>query len=157
MKRNRLYIALIFILVAFDQITKFLVVKNIPIHSTKTVIPSFFNLIHVQNRGAIFGFFSRSSSSWVFIVLTALSLIALGLVIFYFLKTSSSERGMKISLSLVLAGALGNLIDRIFRGFVVDFLDFIIIKWHWPTFNIADSCISIGAALLFILFFFRRR
>lgn len=80
----------------------------------------------------------------------------MGLVIYYFFKTPSSERLLKVSLSLILAGALGNLIDRVFRGYVIDFLDLYVKGWHWPSFNLADSCISIGALLLIYIFFFKK-
>jgi signal peptidase II len=156
MKRHSPFLILILLLVALDHITKYFVVKNIGLHTSKVVIPGFFNLTQVQNRGAIFGFFSRSSSPWVFVVLTVLSVVAFALIIYYFFGISPSDRWMKLSLSLVLAGATGNLLDRIIRGYVIDFLDFYVKGWHWPTFNVADSCISVGAVLLFILFFFRR-
>jgi len=83
-------------------------------------------------------------------------MVALGLVIYYFIITPAAERGMKISLTLILAGALGNLIDRVFRGYVIDFLDFYAGKWHWPFFNGADSSITVGAALL-LIFFVKRK
>jgi signal peptidase II len=89
-------------------------------------------------------------------MLTLASLAALAFVIFYFFKTPTSERLMKISLSLILAGALGNLIDRIFRGYVIDFLDFYVKKWHWPSFNISDASITIGAFIIIFIFFFRK-
>jgi signal peptidase II len=90
-------------------------------------------------------------------LLTLTSLAALALVVYYFFKTPPDEKLMKISLSFILGGALGNLADRIFRGYVVDFMDFYVKKWHWPSFNVADSCITIGAILLIFLFFFKRR
>jgi signal peptidase II len=120
------------------------------------LIPGFFNITVIHNKGAIFGFFSQTGNQLVYVLLTLASFAALGLVVYYFFKTPPAEKLMKISLSLVLAGALGNLIDRIFRGYVIDFLDFYVEKWHWPFFNVADSCITIGACLL-ILVFFRRK
>jgi signal peptidase II len=113
-------------------------------------------LVHIRNKGAIFGFFSQSGNIWVFVLLTLASLAALGLVIYYFFKTPPNEKILKISLSLILAGAVGNLIDRVFRGSVIDFLDFSVKGWHWPSFNLADSCISIGALLLVFVFLFKR-
>jgi signal peptidase II len=80
----------------------------------------------------------------------------LALVIYYFFKTSASERGLRLALSLIMAGALGNQIDRVGRGYVIDFLDFHIKNRHWPFFNIADSCISLGAFLLLILLLVRK-
>jgi signal peptidase II len=79
-----------------------------------------------------------------------MSLTALGLVIYYFVKVPTSERLLKFTLALVMAGALGNLFDRVTKGYVVDFLDFYIGSYHWPAFNIADSAIFVGAALLIV-------
>ncbi len=151
-----IYFVIITILLAIDQITKAAIFKSINPYSTRTVIPEFFDLVHVQNKGAIFGFFSNADSSFIFILLTLFSLAALGLVVYYFIKTPVSEKLMNISLSLILAGALGNQVDRIMRGYVIDFLDFEFWGWHWPSFNVADSCISTGAVLLIFIFFFKR-
>lgn len=156
MKKRVFYFVLIAILLISDLVTKVLIARNIAINSSIEVIPNFLHLVHIRNRGAIFGFFSQSGNIWVFILLTLASLAALGLVIYYFFKTSPSEKFLKISLSLILAGALGNLIDRVFRGSVIDFLDFSVKGWHWPSFNVADSCITIGALLLVFVFLFKR-
>ncbi len=156
MNRRLLYPIIIVVLLSFDQLTKAIIARSIPFQSSKSVIPGFFNLTHIRNRGAIFGFFSHSESRILFIFLTLVSLVALGLVIYYFFKTPSTQRFMKISLSVILAGALGNLIDRVFRGYVIDFLDFYIKNWHWPSFNVADSCITVGAFLLIFVLVFKR-
>lgn len=156
MKQQAIYLALSLTLVALDQISKFLIDRGIALYENVTVIPGFFNLTHIHNSGAIFGIFSRNPSRLTSILLPVLSLAALALVIYYFLKTPPSEKLMKISLTLILAGALGNQIDRFLRGYVIDFLDVYIKNWHWPTFNVADSCISCGAVLLILTFIFRR-
>lgn len=156
MKKRVFYFVLIAVLLISDQVTKALIARNIAINSSIEILPNFLHLVHIRNRGAIFGFFSQSGNIWVFILLTLASLTALGLVIYYFFKTSPSEKFLKISLSLILAGALGNLIDRVFRGSVIDFLDFSVEGWHWPSFNVADSCITIGALLLVFAFLFKR-
>lgn len=139
-----------------DQLAKVIIARNIPLYSNIHIIPGFFNLTHIRNRGAIFGFFSQSGSRAIHLLLLAASLAALVLIIYYFLKVSPDKKMIKISLSLILAGALGNLFNRCIQGYVVDFLDFYIKNWHWPVFNVADSCISIGAFLLVIIFFFKR-
>jgi signal peptidase II len=156
MKRNPFYFVFILLLILADQVTKSLVARSLPLYRSHRIIPGFFNLTRIHNRGAIFGFFSQDGRPFVHLILAAASLSALILVIYYFFKTPPSDRLMKLALSLILAGALGNLIDRIFRGHVIDFLDFYIGRHHWPFFNVADSCISIGACLL-ILVFFRRK
>ncbi len=155
MKKTWFYLALIGVLVVVDQVSKWMVLRGVRPYSSVVIIPGFFNITHIHNRGAIFGAFSQVGNPTVYIVLTLASLFALGLVIYYFIITPAAERGTKISLTLILAGALGNLIDRVFRGYVIDFLDFYARKWHWPFFNVADSCITIGAILL--LFFFIKR
>lgn len=156
MKKTSLYFILIAFLIAADQLTKYLVTKKVALHSTVPVIPGFFNITRIHNRGAIFGAFGQIGSPIAYIALTLASLTALGLVIYYFVRTPASDRGLKIALSLILAGALGNLADRLFRGYVVDFLDFYVSRWHWPFFNVADSCITIGAGLLLFFLLIRR-
>ena len=156
MNRKSFYFLFILFFLIVDQLTKFIISRSIGLNNSLSVIPGFFDLVHVRNKGAIFGSFSRSGSQLVHILLILASLVALALVIYYFFKTAISEKLLKISLSLILAGALGNLIDRIFRGYVIDFLDFSIKGWHWPSFNVADSCISIGALLLIFILFFKR-
>ncbi|TEU06529.1 MAG: signal peptidase II [Candidatus Aminicenantes bacterium] len=156
MIRKGQYFLVVVVLMGLDQLTKALIVRSITLQGSREVIPGFFNLTHVRNRGAIFGFFSHSDSRILYIFLTLVSVAALGLVIYYFFKTPVSERLMKISLSLILAGALGNLIDRLFRGHVIDFLDFYVKDWHWPSFNVADSCITVGASLLIFILIFKR-
>ncbi|MEW5899878.1 MAG: signal peptidase II [Acidobacteriota bacterium] len=156
MRKNRPYFFFISGLLVLDQVSKALVARQFPLYSTRKVIPGFFSLTHIHNKGAIFGFFSRTESQAVFLALTAASLVALGLVVYYFIKTPASEKGVKVSLSLILAGAVGNLADRLIRGYVIDFLDFHIRNKHWPFFNVADSCITVGAFLL-LVFFARRK
>ncbi|MGB6338343.1 MAG: signal peptidase II [Candidatus Aminicenantaceae bacterium] len=156
MKDNSLYFMIILLLSFVDQLTKTIVSTSFNLYESRIVIPGFFNLTYIKNRGAIFGFFSTNQSFFIYALLTLASIAALGLVVYYFYKTSSSERFLKISLSLILAGALGNLTDRLFRGAVVDFLDFYAKDWHWPFFNIADSCITVGAILLLYIFLFKK-
>jgi signal peptidase II len=89
-------------------------------------------------------------------VLAAASVVALALVVYYFVKTPGGDGLMLTALSLILAGAVGNNLDRLVRGSVVDFLDLYARGWHWPAFNVADSCISIGAVLLVIVILRRK-
>jgi signal peptidase II len=156
MRKNLSYLAFIVFLLCFDQATKWLIAREIPLFGSRKVIPGFFSLTHIRNKGAIFGFFSHSGSGFVFPALIAASLVALALVIYYFIKTPAAERGMKLALSLILAGALGNQIDRVGRGYVIDFLDLYVRNRHWPFFNVADSCITIGAILLLFMFLIRK-
>jgi len=156
MRRNIPYFLFILVMIALDQAAKFVISQTVELYESRTVIPGFFNITRIHNRGAIFGAFNQSNNQIVFLALTAASLLALGLVVFYFFKTPPSDRLMKISLALIMAGALGNLLDRITRGFVIDFLDVYIRRSHWPFFNVADSCISVGAVLMLLIFFRRK-
>lgn len=156
MKNDKFYYFLILFLLFIDQVSKTIITASLDLYESRVIVPGFFNLTYIRNRGAIFGFFAHHQSFIVYALLTLASLAALGLVVTYFYKTPSSEFFLKISLSLILAGALGNLTDRLFRGSVIDFLDFYLKDWHWPFFNVADSCITVGALLLLFIFFFKK-
>ena len=156
MKRNAPYVVLLAALLALDQATKALVARTVDLYRTITVIPGFFNITRIHNKGAIFGTFSRTDSKLVFALLTTASFAALVLVVHYFFRTPAGEKLMRVALTLIMAGALGNLFDRLVRGHVIDFLDFHIGEAHWPFFNAADSCITIGACLMLVILFRRK-
>ena len=128
--------------VAFiDLLTKFLIRSYLQVGEVISVFP-FFNLVYFLNKGISFSMFS-GASSWI---LTGIAfLICMGIC--YFLIKEKSKFS-KVCLSLVLGGAVGNIVDRIYLGAVVDFIDFYVGKWHWPAFNVADSAICIGVVLL---------
>lgn len=157
MKKKGVYFVFIFLVLVVDQAMKLWITRTVPLSVSKKIISGFFNLTHIHNRGAIFGFLGQSRSPIVFTFLMLASLVALFLVVYYFFKTSPAEKFMVFSLSLILAGALGNLTDRIFRGYVIDFLDFHIKNWHWPSFNVADASVSVGAVSLILLLIFKRK
>lgn len=156
MRKTTPYLLLVLFLFILDQITKWVIAQNIILHTSVSVIPGFFNLTHIRNKGAVFGFLAQTESPLVKNFLLLASLVALCVVIYYFLKIPSSQKFLKLSLSIILAGAMGNMVDRVGRGYVIDFLDFYVKKWHWPSFNVADSCVTVGAFLLIYLIFFRR-
>ena len=128
-----------------DQLTKFAILQNFTVNKVVEVT-SFFNLVLVHNRGAAFSFLS-DAAGWQRGLFITLALMA-SVWIIYLLRRYPQQKLFSLALSLVLAGALGNVIDRIFFGAVVDFLDFHAYGYHWPAFNVADSAISCGAALL---------
>ena len=132
-----------------DQGAKWLVAGSLRLGEVRSVIPGLFNLTHLQNRGAAFGLFADSDSPAVRAVLIAFSVAALLLVLFLLWRGVSS-RWTGWGLGLILGGALGNLLDRVRAGSVVDFLDFHLAGYHWPAFNLADSAVVIGALLLMI-------
>jgi len=156
MKKNGPYFLLAFVLVAVDQVTKAIVAGRVTLYQSIPVIPGFFNITRIHNKGAIFGTFSQAGNSLVFVLLTAASLAALGFVVYYFFKTPATDTLMKIALTLIMAGALGNQFDRLVRGHVIDFLDFYVGQAHWPFFNAADSCITVGAGLMLVVLFRRK-
>jgi signal peptidase II len=126
------------VVLSLDQLTKFLVTRNLSYHQSIPVIKGIFHLTLIHNRGAAFGILKNQVPLFIFISVFAIILI------YFHLKDNKDRKSYTIALSLVLAGALGNLIDRLFFGYVIDFLDFRI----WPVFNVADSAITIGAILL---------
>jgi signal peptidase II len=156
MTKNGPYALLAALLVVADQLTKSLVARSVDLYQSVPVIRGFFNITRVHNKGAIFGTFSQTSNSLVFGLLTAASIAALAFVVYFFFKTPSSDVLMRIALTLIAAGALGNQFDRLVRGHVIDFLDFYVGTAHWPFFNVADSCITIGAGLMLVTLFRRK-
>jgi len=129
---------IVFTILSLDQLTKFVVNKNLGLNHSLAVISGIFSITLVHNRGAAFGIFKNQF--WLFIFISVVAVI----MIYSILKDNRQNNSYAFSLSLILAGALGNLIDRISLGYVVDFLDFHI----WPVFNFADSAITIGAVFL---------
>jgi len=156
MKKHAPYFLAALGLVVLDQATKAIVARLVPLYESVPVIKGFFNITRIHNKGAIFGTFSQTDNRLVFALLTAASLAALAFVVYYFFKTPDSDRLMKVSLTLIMAGALGNQFDRLVRGHVIDFLDFYVGQAHWPFFNVADSCITIGACLMLVTLFRRK-
>jgi signal peptidase II len=135
-------------LIAADQASKAAIRASIPLYDTLEVIPGLLNLTHVLNTGAAFGFLDRFDFAYKAIVVTLLATGALGAIVFYAMTLGSETRLSRLALTLVVAGAVGNLIDRVVAGAVVDFVDVYWGTWHFWAFNVADSCISIGAVLL---------
>jgi len=147
-KKNFFYIFFIIFWLCLDHLSKYLISKFVSLYQIITVIPGFFNLTRVHNRGAIFGFLGNTSNPLALIFLNLGALFAFAIVAYYFIRTPAEMVLARISFALIISGALGNIIDRVFRGYVIDFLDFYLNKFHWPFFNLADSCITVGAILL---------
>ena len=139
------WLALAALIVAADQLAKYAAVQNLGLNQAVAVTP-FFNLILVYNSGAAFSFLS-DAAGWQRGLFIAIALIASAWIV-SLLRKYPHQRRFALALSLVLAGAVGNVIDRILIGAVIDFLDFHALGYHWPAFNVADSSITCGAALL---------
>lgn len=148
------YLILLGVLVSvivLDQFTKYLILERFRLGETLPIISDLFNLTYVQNRGAAFGLLAQTNPAFrvpFFIIVPTIALISIGYV---FRKVGNQDYKLASALSLVISGALGNLIDRLNHGFVVDFLDFHW-KWgyHFPAFNVADSAICIGVGILML-------
>ena len=131
-----------------DQLTKYVVEARIRLHEVITVIPGFFNLTHVRNKGAAFGILSDLPDFWRSAFFITVTIVAVAMIAALIRKTH--ERLLVSAFSLIAAGAVGNVIDRIRYGEVVDFIQWYVKSYYWPSFNVADSAITAGVALLAI-------
>lgn len=145
--RYRLILVLTVVLALADQAAKWLVTDSLAPHETITVT-GFFNLVHVYNYGAAFGFLNDPSSSWQRWLFAGATLVAAAAVFAVARQADAGEKALFVALGCILGGAAGNLVDRLRIGAVVDFLDFHYAGWHWPAFNVADMAICAGAALM---------
>lgn len=147
---NIIWIIIIVLIVAIDQVSKYMIIKNVSYNKMIPVINNFFYITYHENKGAAWGI--MQNKIYIFIPLT----IILSVVMVYILFRTESKM-LKLALSFIIGGAIGNLIDRISKGSVADFLDFHFGSYNFPTFNIADSFIVIGTIILaiFILFFYQ--
>jgi len=136
------------VVLILDQTTKLYVDANFRLHETVPVIRDFFHLTYVRNKGAAFGILADNAVRIPFFI--AVSIVAMLGILWYIKRIRNDQRLAIYSLSLVFSGALGNLIDRIRLGEVIDFLDVFWQRHHWPAFNVADSAITVGVTLLFI-------
>ena len=130
-------------LVSLDQLTKDLVINKLELYESKNLLP-FLNFTFVVNYGFAFGFLNSPSLNQLIVSVVILSII----LYFLYLLIKTQDHIFRFSLVLILSGALGNFLDRIIRGFVIDFIDIYISDYHWPAFNLADSWITIGFMIL---------
>lgn len=142
-------------IIVLDQLTKMLVASNLQLHDSITLINGFLNLVHVRNPGAAFGFLAKAPAWFRSVFFIAVTVVAILLILYYLKQTGADDKNQVVALSFIFAGAVGNLIDRIRLGEVIDFIDVYISTHHWPAFNVADSAISVGAFLLLISLFIR--
>ena len=137
-------------IVVLDQITKALVKARLPAHESVTVIPGFFDLTHVRNTGAAFGMLDNVDFAYKPVVMVLVALVALAAVAAYAMSLPPTQRAARYGLALILGGAIGNLIDRATMGYVVDFVDVYWQGFHFWAFNVADSAITVGVALMLL-------
>jgi signal peptidase II len=137
-------------IVILDQLVKAVVVATLPLYSATTVIPGLLDFVHVRNAGVAFGLMNTLDHPQRGVLTSALALVALASIVFYSRYVQPHERVARFGLSLILGGAIGNLIDRLRQGYVVDFVDFYFRGWHFWAFNVADAAITVGAILVCI-------
>jgi len=148
MRSRAFYFWVAGVVVALDQATKALVDRLMSLHESRTLIEGLLQLTYVRNRGAAFGLFSDASLPYQSLLLSVLGLAALLAIAVYAWRLPAGSRLPRTGLALIMGGALGNLLDRVRLGYVIDFVDAYWGPHHWPAFNAADSAISIGVSLL---------
>jgi len=137
-------------IVILDQISKAYIDRAFRLHESVPIIPDLFSITYVRNPGAAFGLFAQQGEQFRFVLFSTISIIALLLLAMMIYQTPKEDRWQMSSLSLLVGGAIGNILDRIRMGEVIDFLDFYIGTYHWPAFNVADSAITIGVTLMMV-------
>jgi len=153
--RYRLLLIVSTITLVLDQATKLYIDSRFALHDSVTVIEHFFNITYVRNKGAAFGILADSAIRIPFFIAVS-TLAAIG-ILWYIRQLREDQGLLRLALSLVFAGAVGNLIDRVRLGEVIDFLDVHWYRHHWPAFNVADSAITVGVALLLLDLWFEER
>ncbi len=155
--RNFLLASVTGVVIVVDQITKLHIMKTMRLHESIPVIPNLFSLTYIRNPGAAFGLLASSSNTFRLIFFGLTSLFALGLLGTILLRMPEHDWVGRVSIAGILGGAIGNLIDRLRYGEVIDFLDVYIEDYHWPAFNVADSAITVGVILLIAHFAFEKK
>ncbi len=145
------------VIVSLDQFTKAYIADTMSLHESIPIIPGFFNLTYIRNPGAAFGIMGTTSSGFRLVFFFLTSLFALGLLMTIFLRLDPADWWGQLTIASIFGGAIGNFIDRLQYGEVIDFLDFHVKGYHWPAFNVADMAISIGVCSLLVLFAFEKR
>jgi len=153
-KKYKTLLLIIVGMVFLDQATKLYIDSNMELHQSIQVIKNFFQITYIRNSGAAFGILSGFKSPWLTLFFVLISVVAIGIIMFYYYKTPENQRLTLVSFALIMSGAIGNFIDRAFYGEVIDFLYFHWYQHYWPAFNVADSCITIGVSLLLWNMFF---
>lgn len=147
MKEKFKIILIAVISVILDQIVKYLIISKCTLYKKNPVIDGFFNITYVQNRGAAWGILNNN-----IILLVVITVLALGLICSFIFKESNIKKLDIVLYGMLLGGIIGNFIDRIFRGYVIDFLDFIIFGYDFPVFNIADMLIVISVGIMIVTY-----
>jgi len=157
MRRYGVLGVVVLTIIVVDQVTKAFIDGSMYLHESISIIPGYFNLTYIRNPGAAFGIMGTTSSGFRLIFFFLTSILAMGLLITIFLRLEPGDWWGQLTIASIFGGAIGNFIDRLQYGEVIDFLDFYINGYHWPAFNVADSAISVGVVSLLLLFAFEKR
>ena len=152
---HHLLAAFSLVVILLDQISKFLVNRTLQLYESIPVIEGIFNIVHIRNRGMAFGLMNRPDMKVGFYFLVVATIGAIIFMVFWYNKLKNEYKRLTLGFALILGGAIGNLIDRIRLREVIDFLDLYFGRYHWPSFNVADSAITVGAlwVAIHLLFF----
>ena len=145
--KSKLVCSWVTVILIADQLTKFIVDQTMPLHHSIPIIEDLFSLTYIRNTGAAFGILSGSAAAFRLPFLLLFSTVAIVFIVLMLRRLPDRETGLITALAFILGGAIGNLIDRIAYGEVIDFLDFYWSRFHWPAFNLADSFITIGVLI----------
>jgi len=144
-------------IIVADQVTKYWIVQSMRLHESIPIVPNLFSLTYIRNPGAAFGLLAGSSNAFRMVFFGVTSLFALALLGTILYRLPEKDWVGQVSIVGILGGAIGNLIDRLRFGEVIDFLDVYVESYHWPAFNVADSAITVGVVCLIIHFAFERQ
>lgn len=142
------FAAVVLLVLIMDQLSKYWILDHFVLHESRPVIPGLFHLTLVMNTGAAFGILAGAPSLWRQVFFVVLTLVALIVLLLFHRRLASASLAASLGLAAIGGGALGNLVDRLRFGAVVDFLDVFWRQYHWPAFNLADSAISLGTGLV---------
>ena len=145
------FVALIILVIVLDQAVKYWVVSSFTLYESLPVIPGFFSLTYLTNTGAAFGLLAGRPAAWRQVFFVGVAVVALAAIAFLYRKLRRDSVWYGVALGLIAGGAIGNLIDRIRLGSVIDFLDVYVGTHHWPAFNVADSAITVGVTLFLVV------
>ena len=150
------FICIAIAIIGLDQLTKWIVYNSLMLHEVVPVIPGCLNLVHIQNPGTAFGLFADYNSFFRNILVMSASIVAILLILYLYKNTSQDFPVLSFGFALIFGGAIGNMIDRVRLGRVIDFIDVYIGSLHWPAFNVADSAITVGMIIFAYYILFRK-
>ena len=157
MKAKLIFLVTVSLTVIFlDQISKSWIEHNVSLYQSIQVIPNFFHITHIQNTGGAFGILAEVTGLYFKTFFILFTLFTIGVVGFFYCKLKPNQDAPALGIALIIGGAIGNLVDRIRLGGVIDFIDVHYYSLHWPAFNVADSAITIGSVLLGVLIFLKK-